>query len=128
MVVGPFANLSDDFTVLCDFLGRARALRAISSWNIDPKHALVINRHILVTRFGYLAALVWARLILGRFLDALCCPIPLKIFLAQTLSLMPFPPTPIGGFIMVVVKGLKLFELSVCLLPYLVTRLFLEKK
>ena len=70
MVVGPFANLSDDFTVLCDFLGRARALRAISSWNINPKHALAINRHILVTRFGHLAALVWARLILGRFRDA----------------------------------------------------------
>ena len=31
LVVCPFADLSDDFTVLCDFLGRARALRAISS-------------------------------------------------------------------------------------------------
>ena len=70
LVVGPFANLSDDFTVLCDFLGRARALRAISSWNINPKHALAMNRHILVSRFGHLAALVWARLILGRFRDA----------------------------------------------------------
>ena len=29
LVVGPFANLSDDFMVLCDFLGRARALEAI---------------------------------------------------------------------------------------------------
>ncbi len=28
LVVGPFANLSDDFMVLCDFLGRARALKA----------------------------------------------------------------------------------------------------
>ena len=26
LVVGPFANLSDDFMVLCDFLRRARAL------------------------------------------------------------------------------------------------------
>ena len=29
----PYANLSDDFImVLCDFLGRARALKAIYSW------------------------------------------------------------------------------------------------
>jgi hypothetical protein len=27
LVVGPFANLSDDFVVLCDFLGRACALK-----------------------------------------------------------------------------------------------------
>ncbi len=31
LVVGPFANVSDDFMVLCDFLGRARALKAINS-------------------------------------------------------------------------------------------------
>ena len=31
LVVGPFANLSDDFMVLCDCLGRARALEAINS-------------------------------------------------------------------------------------------------
>ena len=48
LVVGPFASLSDDFMVLCDFLGRVRAFRAISSWNISPKHALAINRHILI--------------------------------------------------------------------------------
>ena len=70
LVVCPFANLSDDFMVLCDFLGRARALKAINSWNISPKHALVINRHILVSHFGHLASLVWAELILGRFRDA----------------------------------------------------------
>ena len=46
LVVGPFANLSDNFVVLCDFLGRARALKAIHSWNISPKHALAMNRHI----------------------------------------------------------------------------------
>jgi hypothetical protein len=63
-------NLSDDFTVLCNFLGQARALREISSWKINPKHALAINRQILVTRFDHLAALVWARLILGRFRGA----------------------------------------------------------
>jgi hypothetical protein len=70
LVVGPFANLSDDFMVLCDFLGRVRALRTISNWNVSPKHALAINRHILVSRFGHLASLMWARLILGRFRDA----------------------------------------------------------
>ena len=70
LVVGPFANLSDDFMVLCDFLGRVRAFRAINRWNINPKHALAINRHILITRFGHLAALMWARLILSRFRDA----------------------------------------------------------
>ena len=70
LVVGPFANLSDDFMVLCDFLGRARALKAIYSWNISPKHALAINRHILLSHFGHLASLVWAKLILGRFRDA----------------------------------------------------------
>ena len=70
LVVGPFANLSDDFMVLCDFLGRARALKAINSWNISPKHALAMNRHILVSHFGHLASLVWAKLILGRFRDA----------------------------------------------------------
>ncbi len=34
LVVGPFPNLSDDFMVLCDFHGRARALKAINSWYI----------------------------------------------------------------------------------------------
>ncbi len=37
-IVGPFANLSDDFMVLCDFLGRARALKAIFSWDIRNNH------------------------------------------------------------------------------------------
>ncbi len=70
LVVGPSANLSDYFMVLCDFLGRARALEAINSWNISPKHALGMNRHILRSHFGHLASLVWAKLILGRFRDA----------------------------------------------------------
>ena len=72
LVVGPFANLSDDFMVLCDFLGRVRALRTLSSWNVNPKHELAMNRHILVSHFGHVAALAWARLILGRFRDAGC--------------------------------------------------------
>ena len=45
-------------------------LKAINSWNISPKHALAINRHILVPHFGHLASLVWAKLILVRFRDA----------------------------------------------------------
>ena len=32
--------------------------------------ALAINRHILVSRFGHLASLMWARLILDRSRDA----------------------------------------------------------
>ena len=67
MVVGPFANLSDDFMVLCDFLGRARALKAISSWYISPKHALAMNRHILVSHFGHLASLVFGKADFGSF-------------------------------------------------------------
>ncbi len=46
------------------------AHRTISSWNNSPKHALAINRHIMVSRFGHMASLMWARLILGRFRDA----------------------------------------------------------
>ena len=84
LVVGPFANLSDDFVVLCDFLGRARALKAIHSWNISPKHALAMNRHILVSHFGHLASLVWAKLILGRFRDAVL-PDFLNFLLVQTI-------------------------------------------
>ena len=37
LVVGPFANLSDDFMVLCDFLGRARALKAINKLEHQPE-------------------------------------------------------------------------------------------
>ena len=61
LVVGPFANLSDDSIVLwgLSLLGRARALKAIYSWNISAMHALAINRHILVSQFGHLASLVW---------------------------------------------------------------------
>ncbi len=56
--------------VLCDFLGRARALKAIYDWNISPKQALVINRNMLISHFGHLASLVWTKLILDRFRDA----------------------------------------------------------
>ncbi len=53
LVVGPFANLSDDFMVLCDFLGRARALKAINSLNISPKHALAMNFGISFWSLGF---------------------------------------------------------------------------
>ena len=43
--------LTMSFRVLCDFLGRARALKAINSWYISPKHALAMNRHILISHF-----------------------------------------------------------------------------
>ena len=58
LVVGPFAILYNDFMVLCDFLGRARALKAINSWYISPNHALAIKRHILISHFDHLASLV----------------------------------------------------------------------
>ena len=89
LVVGPFANLSDDFVVLCGFLGRARALKAIHRWNVSPKHALAINRHILVSHFGHLASLVWAKLILGRFRVAVL-PDFLDFLLVQTTTLRFF--------------------------------------
>ena len=79
LVVGPFANLSDDFMVLYDFLGRARALKAINSWYISPKHALAMNRHILIS------SLVWAKLILGRFVMR-SCPISLDFLLVLTIT------------------------------------------
>ncbi len=71
LVVSLLANLSDDFMVLSDFLGLARALKVINRKNISPKHALAMNRHILVSHFGHLASLVWAKLILGGFCDSL---------------------------------------------------------
>jgi hypothetical protein len=112
LVVGPFANLSDDFMVLCDFLGRVRAFRAINKWNINPKHALAINRHILITRFGHLAALMWARLILSRFRDAV---LPDSTFAsadsgAYFNAFTPLPLAPLVGYIRAdMFQGLRLF-------------------
>ena len=42
----------------------------VNSWNVKPKHALAMNRHILVSHFGHMAALAWARLTLSHFRDA----------------------------------------------------------
>ena len=69
MVAGPFANLSDDFTVLCDYLGRLRAFKMIHRWQVDPDHALAFCRYHLVQHFGSLVSLLWARLILRRLQD-----------------------------------------------------------
>ena len=52
--------------VLCDFLGRARALEAVTAVT-SSRSTRSLNRHILVSHFGHLASLVWAKLILGRF-------------------------------------------------------------
>ena len=56
LVVGPFANLSEDSMFLCDFHGCVRALRT----------TLAINRPCKLAYFGSLAL---ARLILGHFHD-----------------------------------------------------------
>ncbi len=53
------------YQVLCYFLGRARALKAVYSWYISPKHALAYFGD-----FGHLAFVVSAKLILGRFRNA----------------------------------------------------------
>jgi hypothetical protein len=85
--------------VLYDCLGRVRALRAIQSWNISPKHALAINRHSLITRFGHLAALMLARLILSRFRVAV---LPDSTFTSADSGAyfsMPLPLTSLEGYI-----------------------------
>ena len=117
LVVGLFANFSEDFMVLCDFLGRVRALRTLSSWNINPKHALAMNHHILVSHFGHVAALAWARLILSAVFVELCCLI-FNPLLAQALSSTPFLLTLVVGDTAVdMSQGLRraVFALPCCL-------------
>ena len=58
------------------------------------------NRHILVSHFGHLASLVWAKLILGRFRDAVC-PIFLVFLLVLTITLTRFSLIPAMGDIAV---------------------------
>ena len=67
LVDGPFANLSEGFIVLVDFLARVRAFRQISRWKMNPNWALALNRHALTQQFGSLATLLWAQHISGRF-------------------------------------------------------------
>ena len=70
LVAGPFSNLSKDFGVLTDFLARIRAVRLLNQWETSVGQALALNRQFLVHKFGHLVSLLWARLILGRFYDA----------------------------------------------------------
>ena len=69
LVVGPFAIFLTISWSCMTFLDEL-VLKAINSWYISPKHALAMNRHILISHFGHFASLVWAKLILGRFRDA----------------------------------------------------------
>ena len=60
-----------------------------------------------MTRFGHLAALMWARLTLGRFRDVV---LTLIFVLSRALSLMSFPLTLVVGYIVVdMSQGLRLF-------------------
>jgi len=57
LVVGLSAIPSDNFMVLCQFLGRASTLKAIERWNVHSKQAMASNRHALVTHLGQLVSL-----------------------------------------------------------------------
>ncbi len=64
------SNLSEYFAVLTDFVARLSAVRLLSEWDIPPGQARALNHRISIQKFGHLASLLWARLILGRFRDA----------------------------------------------------------
>ena len=71
LLQGPFQIIrAISFGVLVDFLARVRAVRLLNTWETKPGQALALNRQILVHKFGHLVTLLWARLILGRFYDA----------------------------------------------------------
>ncbi len=67
LVDGPFANLSEGFIALVDFLARVRAFRQISRWKMNYNWSLALNRHALTQQFGSLAAILWAQHISVRF-------------------------------------------------------------
>ena len=69
LVIVPFADLPEDFAIRVCFLARRRATRLLDQWDTTPGQALALNRKALVHKFGHLASLLWARLILGRFQD-----------------------------------------------------------
>ena len=69
LLQGPFKSF-ERFGVLVDFLARVRAVRLLNTWETKPGQALALNRQILVHKFGHLVTLLWARLILGRFYNA----------------------------------------------------------
>ena len=56
--------------MLTDFVARLRAVRLLNDWDISPGQALALNRRLLIQKFEHLTSLLWARLILGRFRDA----------------------------------------------------------
>ena len=63
-----------------------------------------INRHVLVSRFGHLASLMWAAVFVMR-----CC-LTFILLLPRALSLMSFPLTPVVGYIVVdMSQGFRLF-------------------
>ena len=78
LVVGPFSNLSKDVGLIIDFVARLRAVRLINNWDMSARQALALNRRLLVQKFGHLTSLLWEKLILGRFRDAVS-RIPLKM-------------------------------------------------
>ena len=56
--------------MLVNFLARVRAVFLLKTLETKAGQVLAINRQVLVHKFGKLATLFWARLILGRFHDA----------------------------------------------------------
>ena len=67
LLQGPFQI----FRAISGFLStRVRAVRLLNTWETKPGQALALNRQFLVHKFGHLVTLLWARLILGRFYDA----------------------------------------------------------
>ena len=70
LVDGPFSNLSEDASILADFIARVRAFRVVQQRNIPPKLALALVRSSLIQSFGLMSSLLWARHINGRFRDA----------------------------------------------------------
>ena len=73
-----------------------------------------MNQHILVSHFGHLASLVWAKLILGRFRDAVCCLIFLDFLLVPTITSTRSSLIPVMGDIAVDMSQ----ELRICLLVF----------
>jgi hypothetical protein len=65
-----FLTTSWSCVAFSDELVPLKRLTAGTSAQSTPGHALAMNRHILVSNFGHLASLLWAKLILGRFRDA----------------------------------------------------------
>ena len=63
-------NMSSIKIMSTDFVARLRAVRLLNDWDISPGQALALNRRLLIQKFGHLTSLLWARLILGRFRDA----------------------------------------------------------